>query len=262
MDLGLKGKHAFVMGGSRGLGRGIANALAGEGVDVAIVSRRQSALQQAASEIHQTTGSETLPIVADLDNWASVEIAFHEAEHQFGGIDILVNNSGGPPASGVGSVDSSLWLKQFESMVLSVMRLTDLALPGMRQRKWGRVLTIASSGVVQPIPTIGISNTLRSALVGWSKTLAGEVARDGITVNILLPGRIATDRVRQLDEILAAKSNKTVEKVAEDMAAQIPVGRYGTTKEFGTVAAFLASAQASYITGSMIRIDGGAIKSV
>lgn len=262
MNLGLKGKRAFVMGGGRGLGRGIAEALASEGSDVAIVSRNQDTLQRAAEDISRDTGSKILQFAADLADWASIENAFRNAEHALGAVDILINNSGGPPPSGVSGVAPALWSQQFEMMVLSLMRLTDLAVPGMRKRKWGRILTIASSGVVQPIPTIGMSNTLRSALAGWSKTLANEVAQDGITVNVLLPGRIATDRLRQLDEIAAQKANTSVEETMRNSCAHIPIGRYGTVEEFGSVAAFLSSAQASYITGSMIRIDGGMVRSV
>jgi 3-oxoacyl-[acyl-carrier protein] reductase len=262
MDLGLKGKHALVMGGGRGLGRGIAEALLAEGVGVAIVSRDLVGLEKAAAEMREKTKGKVAAFAGDLSDWASIEKAFHAAEKEFGAIDILVNNSGGPPPSGVSGVDPALWLKHFEAMVLNIMRLTDLAVPAMQKRKWGRVLTIASSSVVQPSPTLGMSNTLRSALVGWSKTLAGEVARDGITANILLPGRIATDRVAELDAALAAKGGKPVEQISEGLAAQIPLGRYGTIEEFGAVAAFLASVQASYVTGSMIRIDGGAIRSV
>jgi 3-oxoacyl-[acyl-carrier protein] reductase len=262
MDLGLDGKRALVMGGSRGIGRGIAAALAGEGAAVAIVSRDQAALDRTAAEIGSETGRPVLPIAADLADRAALAAAFATVESQLGGVDILVNNSGGPPPSGVGGIDPALWRDQFEMMVLNIIGLTDLALPGMRARRWGRVLTVASSGVIQPIPAIGLSNTLRSALVGWSKTLAGEVGRFGITVNMLLPGRIATQRVAQIDAAAAAAQGKTPEVIAERSAAEIPVGRYGTIEEFGAVAAFLAGTGASYVTGSMIRIDGGATRSI
>ena len=258
MDLGLKGKRALVMGGSRGIGRGIAAALAAEGAAVAIVSRDQAALDRTAAEL----GHGVLPIAADLADRAALEAAFETIERQLGGIDILVNNSGGPPPSGVSAIDPDLWRRQFEMMVLNIIGLTDLAVPAMKQRGWGRVLTVASSAVIQPIPTIGVSNTLRSALVGWSKTLAGEVGRFGITVNMLLPGTIVTQRVTDLNNRTAAAQGKSVEQVAEAAQALIPVGRYGTIEEFGAVAAFLASTQASYVTGSMIRIDGGAVRSV
>ncbi|HVJ53305.1 MAG TPA: SDR family oxidoreductase [Aliidongia sp.] len=261
MDLGLTGKQALVMGGGRGIGRGIADALAAEGVAVALVSRQQAALDQAAAEI-RATGGRALAIAADLADRGAIETAFRRAESELGGIDILINNSGGPPPSNVAGLERDGWVKQFEMMVLNIIGLTDLALPGMRTRRWGRIMTVASSGVIQPIAAIGMSNTLRSALVGWSKTLAGEVGRDGITVNMLLPGRISTERVAQLDRTIAGRTGKSEAEVAERAAAEIPVGRYGTIAEFGAVAAFLASEQASYVTGSMIRIDGGAIRSV
>jgi len=262
MDLGLQGKRALVMGGSRGIGRGIAAALAGEGTAVAIVSRDQAALDRTAAEIAEETGQAVLPVAADLADRAALAGAFATIEARLGGVDILVNNSGGPPPSGVSGIDPELWRRHFEMMVLNIIGLTDLALPGMRARGWGRILTVASSSVIQPIAAIGLSNALRSTLVGWSKTLAGEVGRFGITVNMLLPGRIATQRIIQLDNATAAKQGKTPAEIAEHSAAEIPVGRYGTIEEFGAVAAFLAGVPASYVTGSMIRIDGGATRSV
>jgi 3-oxoacyl-[acyl-carrier protein] reductase len=262
MDLGLTGKRALVMGGSRGIGRGIAAALAQEGAAVAIVSRDQAALDRTAEEIGLETGTPVLPVAADLADRAALAASFAAIEHKLGGVDILVNNSGGPPPSGVSAIDPEIWRRQFEMMVLNIIGLTDLAVPGMKRNGWGRVLTVASSAVIQPIPSIGVSNTLRSALVGWSKTLAGEVGRFGITVNMLLPGRIATQRVAQIDAAAAAAQGRTPAEVAERSAGEIPVGRYGTIEEFGAVAAFLASTKAGYVTGSMIRIDGGATRSV
>ncbi len=147
-------------------------------------------------------------------------------------------------------------------MVLSVIAITDRVLPGMRERRWGRIITSTSSGVVAPIPNLGISNALRLSLVGWSKTLAREVARDGITANIILPGRIATDRIRFLDKAKAERERRSVEEVAAESTGSIPVGRYGEPEEYGDVVAFLASAQASYLTGSVIRVDGGLIASI
>ena len=153
-------------------------------------------------------------------------------------------------------------MAQFNAMVLSVIRITDLVLPGMRARKWGRIITSASSGVISPIPNLGISNTLRASLVAWSKTLSREVARDGVTSNVIVPGRVATDRITFLDEQRAKRESRSVEDVQRESAASIPAGRYGDPAEYGAAAAFLASRQASYITGSVLRVDGGMIPNI
>ena len=263
MDLGIRGRTALVFGGSKGLGRGCADALAAEGVAVALIARGQEALDRAAGEIAARHGGAVHAFAADLADHDAVLAAVDRAEQALGGrVDVLVNNTGGPPPTGAAGVDPALWLAQFQTMVLSVFRVTDRLLPAMRARHWGRVLTIASTTVIEPIPTLGMSNTLRSALVGWSKTLAGEVARDGVTVNMVLPGRIATDRTAFLDGATAARQGKGADAVQAERAAEIPVGRYGTTDEFGAVAAFLASERAAFVTGSMIRVDGGAVRAV
>jgi len=155
-----------------------------------------------------------------------------------------------------------VWEEQFHAMVMSLFRITDLLLSDMRTRKWGRILNIASTSVVEPLAAIGVSNTLRSAIVGWAKTLATETARDGITVNTLLPGAITTDRTVQLGRAMAERQKISVEEAAQRSAQTIPVGRFGTPAEFGAVAAFLASPLAAYVTGSLIRIDGGSLRSV
>ena len=261
MDLKLAGKTALVFGGSKGLGRGVADALAAEGVTVAIVSRGKEALDKAVAEIN-ARGGRAVGIVGDMSDWPTVEAAVGAARAQLGPIDILLNNSGGPPPSGAAGVAPELWESQFKAMVLSIVRVTDLILPDMRAKKWGRILNIASSSVVEPIPVLGLSNSLRSAVVGWAKTLAGEVGRDGITVNTLLPGVLATDRIMQVNRAQAERRNVPVEELLKRTAEMIPVGRLGTPEEFGAVAAFLASPLASYVTGSMIRIDGGSMRSV
>lgn len=261
MDLQLRNKTALILGGSKGIGRGIADALAAEGVAVALLARNQNALDAAVSEI-KSRGGRAIGLPADLANWPSVERAVETARKDLGPIDILVNNSGGPPPSGVVGVSPEVWEAQFHAMVLPIFRITDLILPDMRSRKWGRVMNVASTSVVEPIPTIGVSNTLRSAIVGWAKTLALETARDGITVNTLLPGVIATDRSIGLSRAAAERQKITVEEAVKRTAQSIPVGRLGTPEEFGAVAAFLASPHAAYITGSLIRIDGGLIRSI
>ncbi len=261
MDLQLKGKTALILGGSKGLGRGVADALAAEGVAVALVARGQEGLSRAVSEI-TSRGAKAAGFAADLANWPSIEDAANAARKQLGAIDILLNNSGGPPPSGVAGVSAKVWEEQFNAMVLPLFRITELLLGDMRARKRGRILNVASMSVVEPIATIGVSNTLRSAIVGWAKTLATETARDGITVNTLLPGPIATDRTVQLSRAAAARENISVEQAIKRSADSIPVGRLGTPAEFGAVAAFFASPLAAYVTGSLIRVDGGAIRSV
>jgi 3-oxoacyl-[acyl-carrier protein] reductase len=176
--------------------------------------------------------------------------------------DILVFNTGGPPFGMAADITDSSWTTHFEAMFLSAIRLTRLALPGMRARRFGRILLVVSSGVIQPIPNLAISNALRSALVGWAKTLASEVAADGVTVNCLAPGRIATDRIVEFDQARSRREGITVEQAQKLSIATIPAGRYGEADEFAAMAAFLASPRASYVTGGIIRIDGGMIRSV
>jgi 3-oxoacyl-[acyl-carrier protein] reductase len=257
MDLKLAGKTALVLGGSKGLGRGVADALAGEGVAVAVVSRGKEAVDKATAEI-KASGGRAIGLVGDTSNWASIEAVAKSARQELGPIDILLNNTGGPPPTRVIGTAPDLWEAQFQSMVLVFFKLTEILLPEMRERKWGRIINVASESVVQPIPQIAISNTLRGAVIGWAKTLAGEVARDGVTVNTLLPGAFATDRVLGVQRAQGVTQEQAMERIARN----IPVGRMGTAAEFGAMAAFIASPLAGYITGSMIRLDGGSIRSI
>jgi 3-oxoacyl-[acyl-carrier protein] reductase len=181
---------------------------------------------------------------------------------RYGEIEILFNNSGGPPPSSAAGQSSELWHQYFDSIVVGVIAVTDRVLPAMRRGRWGRIVTNASSGVITPIPNLAFSNALRLSLVGWSKTLATEVAANGITVNVVVPGRIATGRVRALDEARAKREGTTVQAAAAASAATIPVGRYGYPEEYAAAVAFLASAPASFITGTILRVDGGQIPSI
>lgn len=261
MDFGLKGKTALVLGGGGGLGRAIAKSFAAEGAKVAVAGVGSTSIDATLAELHSIDGS-SLGLVWDLADLSVIDANIARIESELGPVDILINNTGGPPPSTAAGQDPALWAKQFQAMVLSVIAITDRVLPGMKARGWGRILTSTSSGIIAPIPNLAFSNALRMSLVGWSKTLAREVAKDGITANIVVPGRIATARVATLDNARAKREGRSVEEVAAESAATIPVGRYGKPEEYADVVAFLASTRAAYITGSVIRVDGGMTASI
>lgn len=250
MDLGLKGRKALVLGASRGLGRAIAAALAAEGATVYAAARNAERADLADGII---------PVTLDLSDRNSVD-ALTKRLISEGGVDILVNNSGGPKPGPAAGQDASAWASAFEQMALSIFAITDALLPAMIERRWGRIITIGSSGVVQPIPNLALSNGVRGAISGWSKTLAAEVARHGVTVNMILPGRIETDRLLELDAAKAAKTGMSADAVRKASHDDIPAGRYGLPEEFAAVATFLASQQASYVTGAQMRVDGGLVR--
>ncbi|MDB5504049.1 MAG: 3-oxoacyl-ACP reductase [Tardiphaga sp.] len=261
MDLGLNNKVALVLGAGGGLGSAIALTLSKEGARVALADIDAAAVERVVAEI-VAAGGKAMAVPFDLADRAAMAARVTEIEARFGPVDVLVNNTGGPPPTPAAGQDPALWSKSFDQMVLSVIALTDRVLPGMRSRKWGRIVTSTSSGVVAPIPNLGISNALRLTLVGWSKTLAREVGSDNITANIVLPGRIATKRITFLDEQKAKRENRSVEQVSAESTASIPAGRYGDPQEYADVVAFLASTRASYVNGSVIRVDGGYIASI
>ncbi|MFG2799981.1 SDR family oxidoreductase [Streptomyces pseudovenezuelae] len=258
MDLGIAGKTALVLGGGGGLGGAIAQALAAEGAGVAVADISPQAAERTVEAV-AALGGKAVSLEWDLGDLGSIDRHITTVEGALGPVEILVNNTGGPPPSPVGGQDPEIWLRHFQSMVMSVIAITDRVAPLMRSRGWGRIITSASSGVIAPIPNLGLSNALRGSLLGWSKTLAREVAADGVTCNVVVPGRIGTQRTRFLDQAKAEREGRSVEETSADSVASIPVGRYGEPREYAAAVAFLASTQASYITGSVMRVDGGLI---
>lgn len=259
MDLGLSNKTALVLGASSGLGFAIAKSLAAEGAKVALGARQSDRLERAVADAKQGEGAITaFPIdLHDQGAMSSVEDAIRKLMP-----DILVCNSGGPPPGGASDSDLDKWRREFDAMVLNQIRCVRAALQNMTEKKWGRILVIASSGIVVPIPNLVISNSLRSALISFAKTLAAEVASSGVTVNTIVPGRIATGRVEQLDQVAADRERTDVADVKRRSIQAIPVGRYGDPSEFAAVATFLVSERASYVTGQITRVDGGLIRSI
>jgi 3-oxoacyl-[acyl-carrier protein] reductase len=257
LDLGLKGKNAVVMGSTRGMGCGIARALAREGARVAVCGRKHEDAAGVAATLDDAKG-----YALDLSDAKSADALVGAVAGDFGTVDIVVCNGGGPPPGDVASVGLDVWTAQFQTMFVNQLRIVNAFLPGMRERGWGRILVVSSSGIQQPIPNLGISNALRAAQLGWAKTLSSEVAKDGVTVNTVVPGRIHTERVEQIDAAAADKQGKPIADIVRASQAQIPAGRYGTVEEFADTAVYLLSANASYVTGGVIRVDGGYIRGV
>jgi 3-oxoacyl-[acyl-carrier protein] reductase len=262
MDLGLGGRVALVMAASSGLGRAVATELAREGASVMISSRDEDALAKTATEIAQEIGAKVDYRVADLTRAEDIQALFSHTAERFGGVDALVNNTGGPSAGTFGDFGDEDWQRGFELILLSLIRCVRGALPLMRERGGGRIVNIASSSIKEPIQNLILSNTFRAGLVGLAKSLAIELAEDGILVNTLGPGRISTERSASIDTLQAQTRGVPVEEVRGQVEAQIPLGRYGAPEELARVAAFLASPANAYVTGQAILVDGGMVKAL
>jgi 3-oxoacyl-[acyl-carrier protein] reductase len=260
MDLGLTGKVAMVGGASKGLGFAVARALAGEGAHVSIAARNEAALSAATETIRAATGVAPLAVAADLSRADAIASWYAATLQRFGGVDLLFANTGGPPAGSALSFDDDAWQCAFELLMMSAIRSVRLVVPSMRARGGGAILIGTSSSVKEPLPNLALSNVMRSGVTALAKTLSLELAADRIRVNTLIPGRIDTDRVRQLDSINAAKAGVSLEEQQARSAATIPLGRYGAPDDFGRVGAFLLSDAASYITGAAVQVDGGLVK--
>jgi 3-oxoacyl-[acyl-carrier protein] reductase len=262
MDLGLAGKVALVAAASRGLGRAIAEELASEGAALGICARGEAALRAARDQIAAHTGAEVHAVAADVSDREGIARVAREVLDRFGRVDILVTNAGGPPAGAFESHDWDAWQRSVDLTLRSAVELTRAVLPGMRERRFGRVIHVTSLAVKQPIDGLMLSTSIRAAVTGFARTLANEVAADGVTVNTLLPGFMNTERVVELNEITAAREKVPIEAVEARTRARIPTRRIGEPRELAALAAFLASERAGYITGQALAVDGGWIQSL
>jgi 3-oxoacyl-[acyl-carrier protein] reductase len=263
MDLGLTGKVAMVGGASRGLGLAVARALVAEGAQVSMASRDAVRIDAAAAALRDgTPGAQVLAVPADLRTADDIA-TWHEATmERFGGVDLLFANTGGPPPGPALAFDDQAWQQAVDLLLLSTIRMVRLAVPVMASRGGGSILMTTSSAVLEPIPNLALSNVVRASVAALVKTLSNELAAQKIRVNNLVPGRIDTDRVRELDEGRAKASSITLDEQRRRMEASIPLGRYGAPEEFGKAAAFLLSDASAYTTGAFLQIDGGMLKGV
>ena len=259
MDLGIRGRRALVGGASSGLGRAVAERLAGEGCDVAVSARRGALLEELAADLRARHGGRVVPLTADLADPAAPRDLAAAALDALGGVDILVLNAGGPPPVQPDATDAAGWAAAFQLLATGPIELATLLLPGMRERRWGRIAAIMSYAVRQPIDELVYSNAGRSALVAWLKTVSRAVAADGVTVNGALPGRHATPRIERLDQATAERTGRTLDEVRAAHLATIPARRYGNPEEFAAYVTWLCSEPASYQTGTFTSIDGGIV---
>jgi 3-oxoacyl-[acyl-carrier protein] reductase len=256
----LKDRVAIVAASSKGIGKAVADGFAAEGARLTMFSRDQASIDAAAEAVRASTGAEVLALAADVTNPSDIQRVVDETLNRWGQIDVLFNNAGGPPPGQFDAFDDAAWQRAFELNLLSTVRLYRAVLPSMKQRGWGRILSLMSSSVKQPIENLLLSNGIRPGVVGLSKSLSNEVAKDGITVNVIAPGRISTERIEHTDKANAERTGKSLEEVRAASLAAIPMGRMGTPQELANVAVFLCSEKASYLTGQLILVDGGSTK--
>jgi len=262
MDLGIKGKVAAVAAASKGLGKASALELAREGCAVAICARDEAALSAAAQELRDSTGANVVAVAADMTKADDIARFIATTKQELGDPLILVTNAGGPPGGYFDQFDDVAWERAFNLTLMSTVRLIRAALPGMRAAGWGRIINITSITVKQPIDELLLSNAVRPGVIGLAKTLATQLAKDGITINSVAPGNTLTDRQIELAQVRAQRDGRSIEEVIAASGASIPAGRVGQPEELAAVVAFLASARASYVTGSTIAVDGGAVRSL
>jgi 3-oxoacyl-[acyl-carrier protein] reductase len=262
MNLGLTNKVAMVAGASRGLGYAVARVLAEEGAQVSIGSRDAAAIEAAGRRIEEETGARVLAVATDVSSAQAIEQWHQKTIGRFGGIDLLFTNSGGPPPGSTLAFDDAAWQKAFELLLMSAVRMIRLAAPSMAARGGGSIILPTSSSVKEPIANLALSNILRASVAALSKTLANELVGQKIRVNHLIPGRINTDRLKELDEANSKRLGVSVEEQQKKMMQTIPMSRYGDPREFANAAVFLFSDAAAYITGATLQVDGGQMKSV
>ena len=260
MELGLRGKVALVSASSKGLGRAIAEELAAEGASLVMCARGEETLRQTAESIRKNTGVKVVDIAADVSTQPGIDSVTKAALDKFGRVDILVTNSGGPPSGPFESYTPEMWEAAMRLLLMSAVGLARAALPGMKERRWGRILNVTSIAVKQPIDGLLLSNTVRAGLTGWAKTVSNEVAAEGVTVNNVAPGYTLTERQNELAEVRGKAAGKSKQEVIESWALQAPMRRMAQPEEIAAAVAFLASERASYITGVTLAVDGGWVK--
>jgi len=260
MELGIKNRVAVVAASSRGLGKAVAWGLAREGVKLVICARNKEALEQTADEILLKTGVTVFPLSVDLSDPDQIDWMINETLDLFGKVDILVTNAGGPPSGKFIDIDDDDWMKAAQLTLMSAVRLVRGVLPGMREQKWGRIIHMTSVSLKQPIDNLFLSNVFRPGVAGMAKSLSRELAEENILVNTVCPGYFITDRVKELVAAQAKKSGRPMEEIEREITEKIPLGRMGNPEELANLIVFLASERASYMTGSVVQVDGGYVQ--